>query len=158
MLFLLIPFLFAFLILLLLLVCLYPDISGVLSDCFQPAVRLPTRHPSLYSNNPQQTITCHVCLLYFCHTQSHALQNAIGNDIKCNACGSSSDYDDGVFWCCTNELCLLLASGESPCVTDSGHISAAVEEDMTVVILLSVSWEGLETHRHTHQHTHTLFW
>lgn len=69
--------------------------------------------------------------------------------------GSSSDHDDGVFWCITNELCLLLASGESPSVTDGGHISAAVEEDMTVVILLSVSWEGLDTHRHTHKHTHT---
>lgn len=32
----------------------------------------------------------------------------------------------------------LLAGGESPCLPDSGgHISAAVEEDMAVVILLS---------------------
>lgn len=30
-----------------------------------------------------------------------------------------------------------LAGRESPCLPDSGHISAAVEEDMTVVILLS---------------------
>lgn len=40
-------------------------------------------------------------------------------------------------------------SGESLCVIDSVHISAAVEEDMTVVILLSVRREGLDTHRHT---------
>lgn len=52
-------------------------------------------------------------------------------------------------------MCLLLASGESPCVTDGGHISAAVEEDITVVILLSVSWEGLDTHRHTQTHTYS---
>ncbi len=88
-------------------------------------------------------------------TRSHALQKPIGYNFKCYVCGSSSYHDDGVFWCIINELCLLLASGESPCVTDSGHISAAVEEDMTVVILLSVSWEGLDTHRHTHKHTHT---
>ena len=87
--------------------------------------------------------------------RSHARQNPTGCSVKCSVCGSSSDHDDGVFWCATNELCLLLASGESPCVTDSGHISAAVEEDMTVVILLSVSWEGLDTHRHTHTHKHT---
>lgn len=59
------------------------------------------------------------------------------------------------FWYITNELCLLLTSGESLCVTNSGHISAAVEEDMTVVILLSVNREGLETHKHTHKHIYT---
>ena len=56
----------------------------------------------------------------------------------------------------TNELCLLLASGESPCLTDSGHISAAVEEDMTVVILLSVRREGLDAHTKTQKHTYSL--
>lgn len=56
--------------------------------------------------------------------------------------------------------CLSLARGESPCLTDSGHISAAVEEDMTVVILLSVRWEGLDTHTvsHRQKHAHTLIW
>lgn len=45
----------------------------------------------------------------------------------------------------------------SPCVTDSGHISAAVEKDMTVVILRPLSWEGLDPHRHTHsEHIHGL--
>lgn len=43
-----------------------------------------------------------------------------------------------------------LAGGESPCLPDSGHISAAVEEDMTVVILLSGWGEGLWTHTHTY--------
>ena len=55
----------------------------------------------------------------------------------------------------TNKMCLLLASRESPCVPDSAHISAAVHEDMTAVILLSARWEGLKTHNHTHTHTKT---
>lgn len=44
------------------------------------------------------------------------------------------------FTVCGKESCIFffkLAGGESPCLPDSGHISAAVEEDMTVVILLS---------------------
>lgn len=69
--------------------------------------------------------------------------------------GSCSDDDNSVFWCITNERCLLLTSGESLRVADSGHISAAVEEDMTVVILLSVSREGPDTRRHTHKHAHS---
>lgn len=66
----------------------------------------------------------------------------------CTVFRSCCDHDNGIFWCITNELFFLLASGESPCVIDSGHISAAVKEDMTVVILLSVSRDGLDTHRH----------
>lgn len=61
-----------------------------------------------------------------------------------------------VFLVCYNESCLLLAGGESPRLPDSLHISAAVEEDMAVVILLSGRWEGLDTHTHTH--THILIW
>lgn len=68
----------------------------------------------------------------------------------------------GVFRGFTNKLCLLLAIGESLSVTDSTPISAAVHEDMTVVILLSVTWEGqgtckkhksINTHMHTPTHT-----
>lgn len=73
-----------------------------------------------------------------------------------SACSSSFEHNDNVFWCVANELCLSLASGESPSLTDSGHISAAVGEDMTVVILLSVRWEGLDTQQHPHTPTHTL--
>lgn len=40
---------------------------------------------------------------------------------------SCSEYGNGVSWSATNESCLLPASGESPRLTDSDHISAAVE-------------------------------
>lgn len=60
--------------------------------------------------------------------------------------------DNGIIWCITKYLFSLVVSGESLCVIDSGHISAAVKEDMTV-ILLSVNRNGLDTHRHsTHAH------
>lgn len=39
---------------------------------------------------------------------------------------SRSEYGNGVSWSAANESCLLPASGESPRLTDSDHISAAV--------------------------------
>lgn len=156
MLFLLIPFLFVFLKFLLFLVC-----SWTSPEVFLTAFSLQSDDNSSPIALQYYSLTDHYlsCLsTLFLSPAVMLLKTPIGYNFKCYVCGSSSDHDDGVFWCIINELCLLLASGESPCVTDSGHISAAVEEDMTVVILLSVSWEGLNTQRRTHTNTHILIW
>ena len=58
-------------------------------------------------------------LLFMCHMQLLKAQ------VATRWSSSRSEYGDG--WSVTNESCLLLTSGESPRLTDSDHISAAVE-------------------------------
>lgn len=68
----------------------------------------------------------------------------------CTKCRSCSVYGNGVLQMSCSFYCPV---GSPPYVIDSGHISAAVKEDMTVVIILSVSRDGLDTHMHK-IHTH----
>lgn len=65
-----------------------------------------------------------VCQFYMSHA---ALSVPAGCTVERDLRSSHSEYGDGVFWSATNESRLFPASGESPRLTDSDHISAAVE-------------------------------
>lgn len=93
-----------------------------------------------------------VCQFYAPHAAPNVPAGCtVERYLRSSRCG----YGDGVFWRVANELRLLAASGESPRLTDSDHISAAVEGG-TWLLLSFCLWNGRGwTHMQTHRHPHT---
>lgn len=153
-------YIFAFFFFFLILFSLSRSLCFVLRDlsgCFQAAVRLRPFTLGLPVISPTDHCVSRPPVPLVTHASSLIPKHFTSFKMKCvqEQLGGVRWYIFFVFLVCYNESCLLLAGGESPCLPDSLHISAAVEEDMAVVILLSGRWEGPDTHTHIEAHTHT---
>lgn len=99
----------------------------------------------------------HLRLLMFvsfmCRMQLLMYRLAARCQVERDLRSSHSEYGDGVF----RSVTVTPFTGQwGVPMADSDHISAAVEGAMTVVILLSVKWEGLDTHANIQTHTLSL--
>lgn len=98
-----------------------------------------------------------VCQFYAPHA---ALNDPAGCTVERYLRGCRCGYGDGVFCSVANELRLLLASGESPRLTDSDHISAAVEggHDCCYPSVCEMGGPGpIYKHTDIDTHTHIIF-